>query len=261
MSSEVLLAGVPDAWHEALTLALGDDAAKMKLTGSGEELKSALVDPNCKVVVIGDHLTGLSGFDALHASGRTAQTTSEGGGPIALLLADIRQDLELIELLQKRGVNGFVHRDTPIDELVARIRSCLYLDSRLARRHLIKANGSIEINGKKVKAFVEDVSSGGALVVGAARKLQGIAVGQTITLQARVGDTSLKIPFIVRRIERRKGLLSDQLAFGGSFVEINAEQEQALASILKWAAEREQWNELLLQSLGGTKISRGSSPF
>jgi len=234
--TRVLVADAPTPWHQELLDALGQDAGACRISASGKELAEALAGTDRQVVLVGDGLTELSGLDALYAAHLARAKVRNSGprsGPITLLIFDARADTELLALLRARGVDGFIRRNEPVEEVAARIRSCLYVEQRVAPRQPIKAKAKIEIGGQKLAGQVEDLSIGGAQLVLPAKKLTPLPpIGTQLELETEVAAMQLKLTCAIRRLDVRKGLLGDRIALGVAFVSPDFDQQKSLETVL-----------------------------
>ena len=170
------------------------------------------------IVVVGHELVGLGALEALWSAHAERARTGVTVRHRTILVTDLRSDVEMLELLRKRGVSSFIYRDAPIEKIVHQIGGAVFEEQRVAPRHPLKISGTVVLGEARVSAVIEDLSNSGAQVAVAMRKVPvPPAQGMSIRVQFKLDELEVDASAIVRRLAVRKALLGDRLVFGVQF--------------------------------------------
>lgn len=245
-SSAIVIVDREGPWRNALAQALNDEFCFPELTEDGQRLRHVLAspEPEVRVVVIGQELTGLGAAEALWHASREAPRPAVAAGqkprPVVLMVTEVRSDVELLDLLHRRGVHGFLYRNDSIDELAFRILAAAFADERDAERTRVKLDVSVTCGEQFGRGTLEDLSRGGAQVAVANSRLNPQPVnGDKLQLQFTVEALRIRCHAVVRNVTVRKHVLGDRTVFGLQFVDLDADTQ----GLLEQAVERVRENQ------------------
>ena len=219
-SARLILADREGPFRDALTAGLNDAFIWPLVTDDGRLVRQALADEARfrTVVVVGHELVGLGALEAIWSAYADRARTGAVVRHRTMLVTDLRSDVEMLELLRKRGVNSFIYRDAPIEKIVHQIGGAVFEEQRVAPRHALKISGTVTLGEARLPAVLEDLSNSGAQVAVAMRKLVAPpAQGMSIRVQFKLDELEIDVGAIVRRLTVRKALLGDRMVFGVQF--------------------------------------------
>src|SRR5262245_17707452 len=112
----VLVVDSDDAWRSDLVQALEAEGVHARCTDNGDKIEPALLgeDGKLSAIVLGRAPHGIGPIEALYRAG-TTRSPDKWDVTGVFLVTDVRSDLELLELLRRRGVKHFLYGTDPLE--------------------------------------------------------------------------------------------------------------------------------------------------
>lgn len=242
-SQKILIADEFSDWRQSLIDVLQEEGHRVEATEVGGELLKELsqtAETPFGLIILGSGLRGVSGIDALHHARSTVPltlTTVKQKAPL-ILITDVRADTELLETLSRRGIDGFIYRDDPLETTLSKLSAHLYRHARAHARHPVKVKGQIRFEARGdegIDATVFDLSFGGAALAVSASALKATEqlVGRAACLSVGEAGSPIEINAIVRRTWTRRSFFRAHLALGLQFVGFRGDSELRFIALMR----------------------------
>jgi hypothetical protein len=239
--NKVLVADVDVEWRSALLEQLETHhlpREAIAITEHGIDVQRALLDLESPptVLVTAHHLRGMGGLEAIYQARllRTGRPLPERSKPTLCLIAEVRSDIELLDLLRKRGVRVFVQREDPLEDTVQVILNAHFGDMRGAPRYPVKIPVEIDIEGKRALGVIENISDGGCLLAVRDKKVtSGCTVGNQVGLRFEVEECKVACLAEIRQLTARRKLLGDLVLIGVLFDVADFDSKKTIETIVR----------------------------
>ena len=239
--NKVLVADVDIEWRSALleqleTHHLPPDA--VATTEHGIDVQQALLDQEGPptVLVAAHHLKGMGGLEAIYQANRlrAGRATPVRSKPTLCLIAEVRSDVELLDLFRKRGVRLFVQREDPLEDTAQLLLNAHFGDMRRAPRYPVNIPVEIDIEGKSVPGIIENLSDGGCLLAVRDKKVTGgCTVGNQVGLRFEAQECRVACLAEIRQLAARRKLLGSVVLIGVRFDAADFDGRKAIETIVR----------------------------
>ncbi len=255
----VSIADRESRWRQALATKLAESGHVVSVIDDGQACLRALIHQGQRLdlMIVGDGLGGLEPLDAVYLAGKAHEEAKRkrSDWPVQCLMfiCPSRQDLELIELLRRRGFTGFVYRSDAIERTAAEVTDSLLTRMRGSARYSVKFSGVITRDGdrKGLSGTVTDLSDTGVHFRLPARHVQGkLAVQEIVRVRFTADLGALQAESLsidpsrtptlhiegtaeVRRVGFTNRLFAADAGIGLRFLELDKGSREALATLLQ----------------------------
>lgn len=221
----ILLAERTSPWRDRIAEGLRADGQELEVTQNGSTALAALHrTPGVDIAVIGIELDEISGIDVVFLASSKGGCTARR----VLFICPVRSDLELMELIRKRGVAGFLYPNEPEGTVVDRILAVRHSEARATVRVPCQIETSLRWRTQTRAAVIVNLSTGGAQIELSAKDAPDCpSADERFELSFFWGGATLSCKAEVRRITERKRIFGGrQLVLGVQFHEISPSRER-----------------------------------
>jgi hypothetical protein len=188
-------------------------------SGSAKELREALIaeDPP-RVLLVGDELQDGGGLDTVLETFAVKPAGDAPRSPILCRLTDVRADVELLDLLRRRGFKHFIYRDDPHESSAATLRGIFEGSNAAGASCELGVPGVITIESFALQCVVAGISESGCSIALTKDGMPRVPpIGEVLDVAFDAHDLSILASGRVDSLTGGVGHNADKLFLGLSF--------------------------------------------